>query len=189
MESILPGINYADVYIDNAGSFPKIGTSMCNSLQTSYIISVRMIHNQPVEMWMGCQRNQLNWLALEKKIEAILHMDCPCNATELCMFIGYINYYRDMWPSYAHIFKPLTDNSGLKKHAPIPWTNEMQHAFDKICALCKKAGRWSNSLASCQNCSRTIPQWRKRCSIVATLEECHGMLLGADIHAFPTIKT
>jgi hypothetical protein len=31
---------------------------------------------------------------LEKKnIDAILHMDWPCNATELCMFIGYINYY------------------------------------------------------------------------------------------------
>jgi hypothetical protein len=32
---------------------------------------------------------------LEKEnIDAILHMDWPCNATELCMFIGYVNYYR-----------------------------------------------------------------------------------------------
>ncbi len=32
---------------------------------------------------------------LEKEnINAILHMDWPCNATELCMFIGYVNYYR-----------------------------------------------------------------------------------------------
>ncbi len=31
---------------------------------------------------------------LEKEnIDAILHMDWPCNATELCMFIGYVNYY------------------------------------------------------------------------------------------------
>ncbi len=31
---------------------------------------------------------------LEKEnIYAILHMDWPCNATELCMFIGYVNYY------------------------------------------------------------------------------------------------
>ena len=40
-----------------------------------------------------------------------------------------------MWPSHAHILKPLTDHSGLKKHAPIPWTPEMQVAFDKMCAL------------------------------------------------------
>jgi hypothetical protein len=59
-------------------------------------------------------------------------MDCPCNATELCMFIGWVNYYRDMWPSCAHILKPLKDQSGLKKKAPIKWTDEMQKAFDKM---------------------------------------------------------
>jgi hypothetical protein len=59
-------------------------------------------------------------------------MDCPHNATELRMFIGCINYYRDMWPSCAHILKPLTDQSGFKKEPPIKWTNEMQKAFDKM---------------------------------------------------------
>ena len=62
-------------------------------------------------------------------------MDRPCNATELRMFIGCVNYYCDMWPSRAHILKPLTDQSGLKKCAPIPWTNAMQQAFDKMRAL------------------------------------------------------
>jgi hypothetical protein len=59
-------------------------------------------------------------------------MDHPRNATELCMFIGCINYYRDMWPSCAHVLKPLTDQSVLKKKAPIKWTDEMQQAFDKM---------------------------------------------------------
>ncbi len=62
-------------------------------------------------------------------------MDCPCNATELHMFIGCVNYYRDMWPSRANILKPLTDQSGLKKRAPIKWTDEMQKAFDKMLLL------------------------------------------------------
>jgi hypothetical protein len=61
-------------------------------------------------------------------------MDHPCNAKELRMFIGCINYYRDMWPSRAHILKPLTDQSGLKKN-PIKWTDEMKKAFDKKCLL------------------------------------------------------
>ncbi len=60
-------------------------------------------------------------------------MDWPWNATEL--HIGCIEYYQDMWPSRAHILKPLTDNSVLKKHAPIPWTQEIQVEFDKMCAL------------------------------------------------------
>eukprot|EP00957_Ditylum_brightwellii_P066824 5071122-Ditylum_brightwellii.AAC.1 len=38
-------------------------------------------------------------------------MDRPHNATESCKFIGCFNYYQDMWPSRAHIFKPLTGMS------------------------------------------------------------------------------
>jgi hypothetical protein len=59
-------------------------------------------------------------------------MDHPCNATELRMFIGCVNYYHDMWPSRAHILKLLRDQSGLKKRAPIKWTDEMQQAFDRM---------------------------------------------------------
>jgi hypothetical protein len=59
-------------------------------------------------------------------------MDHLCNATELHMFIGCINYYRDMWPSRAHILKPLTNQSSLKKRAPIKWTDDMQQAFKKM---------------------------------------------------------
>ncbi len=62
-------------------------------------------------------------------------MDCPRNATELCMFINCINYYRNMWPSCAHVLRPLTDQSGLKIKTPIKWTDEMQQAFDKMCLL------------------------------------------------------
>jgi hypothetical protein len=59
-------------------------------------------------------------------------MDHPCNATELCTFIGCVNYYHDMWMSRAHVLKPLTDQSGLKKKTLIKWTDEMQQAFEKM---------------------------------------------------------
>jgi hypothetical protein len=59
-------------------------------------------------------------------------MDHSCNATELRVFIGCVSYYCDMWLSRAHILKPLTDQSGLKKRAPIKWTDDMQKAFDKM---------------------------------------------------------
>jgi hypothetical protein len=35
------------------------------------------------------------------------------------MLIGCVNYFQDMWLSRAHILRPLTDQSGLKKKAPI----------------------------------------------------------------------
>jgi hypothetical protein len=59
-------------------------------------------------------------------------MDHPCNATELRIFIGCVNYYCDMWPSHAYILKPLADQSGLKKRAPMKWTDDMQQALDKM---------------------------------------------------------
>ena len=37
-----------------------------------------------------------------------------------------------MWPSHAHVLQPLTDQSGLKKGAPIQWTDVHQRAFDKM---------------------------------------------------------
>jgi hypothetical protein len=40
-----------------------------------------------------------------------------------------------MWPSHTHILKLLADHSGLKKKAPIKWTDEMQKAFNKMCLL------------------------------------------------------
>jgi hypothetical protein len=65
----------------------------------------------------------------------MLYMDHPHNATELHMIIGCVNYYCDMWLSCAHILKLLTDQSGLKKKAPIKWRDDMQKAFDKMCLL------------------------------------------------------
>jgi hypothetical protein len=43
----------------------------------------------------------------KKKIDTMLRMDHPCNATELGMFIGCVNYYCDKWPSRAHILKTI----------------------------------------------------------------------------------
>jgi hypothetical protein len=86
-----------------------------------------------------------------KKIDAILHMDRPPNATELCMFIGYVNYYCDMWLSCAHILKPLTDQSSLKKITPIKWADEMQKAFNKMHLLMT-----ANALAAYPNHNKWI---------------------------------
>jgi hypothetical protein len=59
-------------------------------------------------------------------------MDHPRNTTELRMLIGCVNYFRDMWPSHAHILKLLMGQSSLKKKASIKWTDGMQKVFNKM---------------------------------------------------------
>ena len=59
-------------------------------------------------------------------------MDRPRDSTAMRMFIGCVNFYRDMWPSRAHVLKPLTDLSGLPKRRKLTWTKDMQNAFDKM---------------------------------------------------------
>jgi hypothetical protein len=148
-------------------------------------------------------------------------MDHPHNATELRMFIGCVNYYCDMWPSRAHILKLLTDQSSLKKRAPIKWTDEMQKVFDKMHLLMvanalaaypdhnKQFNVYTDAsdfqLGACMiqegrpvayfSCKLTKSQQnyttmeKEMLSIVATLKEFQGMLLGADIHVFIDHKT
>jgi hypothetical protein len=49
--------------------------------------------------------------------------------TQLCSFIGAVNYYRDMWPSQAGVLAPLTALSGDKKRAKISWTKDCEVAL------------------------------------------------------------
>jgi hypothetical protein len=141
MENILSGIKDAEVYINDVNAFSDDWNHHVNLIAT---ILRRLRENgftiNPLKCewavketdWLGYWLTPQDMKPWKKKIDAILHMDHPCNATELHMFIGCVNYYCDMWPSCAHILKPLTDQSGLKKRAPIKLTDNMQQAFDKM---------------------------------------------------------
>jgi hypothetical protein len=139
MKNVLSDINDANIYFNDVGAFSDNWDHHVNLLAT---ILRRLCENgftiHPLKCewavketeWLGYWLTPQGLKPWKKKIDAILHMDCTCNATELRMFICCINYYCDMWPSCAHILRPLTDLSGLKKRAPIKWTDEMQKAFD-----------------------------------------------------------
>eukprot|EP00804_Cyclotella_cryptica_P018091 CCRYP_017625-RA/>CCRYP_017625-RA protein AED:0.37 eAED:0.37 QI:0/0/0/1/0/0/3/0/206 len=72
------------------------------------------------------------------KIEDTVHMDRPSNATELCMFIGCVNYYHDMWPSHALVGHPgekrLTELLQQRYHN----SALCQHIEQLKCSDCQK---------------------------------------------------
>ena len=65
-------------------------------------------------------------------------MERPQRVRDMRMFVGAVNYYKDMWPSRAHILKPLTDKAGNnqpKSRKDFDWTEEMEKAFKRMKAL------------------------------------------------------
>jgi hypothetical protein len=107
MENVLSDIEDADVYIGDVGAFSNDWDHHVNLLAT---ILQGLCKNgftiNPLKLKCEWAIKETDWLDYwltpqdlkpwKRKIDAILHMDCPCNATELCMFIGCVNYYCDM---------------------------------------------------------------------------------------------
>jgi hypothetical protein len=124
MENFLSDIKDAGAYIDDVGAFSRdweyhinlLATILRQLRENSFTINPLKCEWAIKETdWLGYWLTPQGLKPWKKKIDAIIHLDCPCNATELCIVIGCINYYCDMWPSCAHILKPLTNQSGLKQ--------------------------------------------------------------------------
>ena len=66
-----------------------------------------------------------------KKIKAILNIAQPSNIRELRRFIGFVQYYRDMFRRRSDILHPLTSatSSKIKK---FEWTSDMNKSFIDI---------------------------------------------------------
>jgi hypothetical protein len=141
MENILSDIGDANIYINDVGAFSNDWDHHVNLLATI----LQQLHENgftinPLKCeWAIKDTNWLGyWLTpqglkpwkikiMPYYIWIVLAMpqNCACS-------LAAFNYYCDMWLGHTHILKPLTDQSGLKKKAPIKWTDEMQKAFDKM---------------------------------------------------------
>jgi hypothetical protein len=135
MESVLSDIEDINVYINDVGALSSDWDHHINLLATSlHRLREKGFTINPLKCewaiketdWLGYWLTPQDCKSWKKKIGIILRMDHPCNATGLRIFIGCVNYYCDMWQSYAHILQLLMDESNLKKKASIKCRDEMQ---------------------------------------------------------------
>jgi hypothetical protein len=68
---------------------------------------------------------------LQKTVQAILQIKAPTTRKQLRqLFIGMVNYYRDMWPLRSHLLAPLSLMTSATK-VKWKWTPECQDSFEK----------------------------------------------------------
>eukprot|EP00978_Attheya_sp_CCMP212_P005504 scaffold12329_cov39-Attheya_sp.AAC.2 len=82
--------------------------------------------------WLGYWLTPTGLKPWRKKIDAILRMKIPKTPKQIRLFVGSVNFYRNMWPQRAHVLAPLTSLQGKKN---IVWTDIHTNAFNEMKAL------------------------------------------------------
>ena len=69
-------------------------------------------------------------MPLPDKVQAIKSLAVPKTKKQLRSFIGFINYYRDMWKSRSDILTPLSSMSS--NSAKCDWDTKCQYSSNTI---------------------------------------------------------
>ena len=69
-------------------------------------------------------------MPIPKKVKAIQALTVPKTRTQLCQFIGMINFYRDMWQKPSELLATLT--AITPKNVKYDWKDEHQNYFEAI---------------------------------------------------------
>jgi hypothetical protein len=100
--------------------------------------------------FMQKQVEYLGWLLTTnglkpqpKKIKAMKRIQPPKNTKQLKMFLGMVNFYRNLWPKRSETLAPL--NKIASKHGKLNWKwgDEQQKAFEKAKDMLSKEARLS----------------------------------------------
>ena len=80
--------------------------------------------------YLGFKVSRQGVSPVNKKVEAILALKEPTTRRQVRSFLGFLQYYRDMYRLRSHILAPLTALTSSK--TKFKWTPECQTAFERI---------------------------------------------------------
>jgi hypothetical protein len=100
MENVLSDINDASIYIDDVGAFSSdwdhhvnlLATSLCQLRKNGFTINPLECEWAVKETdWLGYWLAPQGLIPWKKKINAILHVNFPCNTKELCRYGAHLS--------------------------------------------------------------------------------------------------
>ena len=136
MDSILQGMEGVACFLDDilvTGSSEEEHLKNLESvLQSLMKHGVRLkrekcFFNRTSVEYLGFKVDAEGLHATEEKLKAITEAPRPCNVTELCSFLGLINYYGRFISNLAATLHPL--NCLLCKDSNWRWTKDCEQAF------------------------------------------------------------
>jgi transposase InsO family protein len=147
IEDTLRDIDGLEVYIDDVGVWSNDWKSHVEVLSKIFAaLETKGFAVNPLKCEFGVEESDFlgHWITPQgikpwaKKVQAVMQMDRPKNASQIRTFVGMINWYRDYWPRRAHLLSPFTKlQNGLEgnKKAPIVWTDELEKCFQEVKAV------------------------------------------------------
>jgi hypothetical protein len=155
MMEILGDLDYVLVYVNDILIIQRENETEQDHLDKVKTVLQRLQEkgfraNLRKSFFMQKQVEYLGWLlttnGLEpqpKKIKTMKRIQPPKNTKQLKMFLGMINFYRNLWPKRSETLAPL--NKIASKHGKLNWKwgNEQQKAFKKAKDMLSKEARLS----------------------------------------------
>lgn len=150
MMDLLGDLDYVLVYIDDILIIQREGESEEDHLRKVETVLTRLQEkgfraNLRKSFFMQKEVEYLGFLLTSngirpqpKKVEAMMRMKAPTSTKTLKMFLGMVNFYRDMWPKRSHMLAPLNKLSGTKSKKNWKWGPEQEQAFLEAKEMLKK---------------------------------------------------
>ena len=143
IEHCLEGLDDVVAYIDDIAIFSDTWEEHVSTLKEVFSrLEKAGFSVNPLKCEFGIAEGDFlgHWMTRDgikpwkKKVQSVLDLQRPKNASQVRTFIGLINWYRDFWPRRSHLLSPFTQLiRGLKdKKAPVEWNNHLEKCFQEV---------------------------------------------------------